>query len=517
MAEMSNLIPASLVKPDRRLHTRHRLKSIIYLELGEGNGGLITYISPGGLAVQAAMAVVDDNLPRMRFQLPRTKNRLELQGRIAWKSDSKKMAGVQFLDLDDATRAQIDQWISLQLCSSENQAKNENREKDVSQKRNTIHLERGEQADLRGSNGMKGTQSAPNNGSGLSSAATDLHRRSGRPSEFSNSRVSPSDRFGEDLLEQSSDDVKSTQDNADAKKSTRSARVRMKRYLVNDRARILLHDFVSIEAEKICTQLADADLSPCVHSEEELLQRLRQYEELSEILVAIMTTGCYWGEPNHSAIWTKLLERVSNAIGPHKQLQQPADLRAYPALLLLYAGGVAAVANHKYSTLVALLLEPRLRGPDGDAQVIQRLNSAAVINPDFAGCLAGHVKTNAPLSLHLHKLLREPLKEFIPLDADYDDAFDRFEYLTALVWIDDNPKSTNLGWVPADAPLGRFASANSSCSPGETFIEKISAEISHHGNDWPPLRAGLLGGLLPRLRSSKKRIDAAVAYLSFLK
>jgi hypothetical protein len=54
----------------------------------------------------------------------------------------------------------------------------------------------------------------------------------------------------------------------------------------------------------------------------------------------------------------------------------------------------------------------------------------------------------SPVSSYLHAFLREPLREFLPLDADYDEAFDRFEYWFALIWTDENPKSASLDWVP---------------------------------------------------------------------
>ena len=49
-------------------------------------------------------------------------------------------------------------------------------------------------------------------------------------------------------------------------------------------------------------------------------------------------------------------------------------------------------------------------------------------------------------------------REFVLHDADYDEAFDRFEYWFALIWTDENPKSASLDWVPVATPLGRFAS-----------------------------------------------------------
>ena len=510
------------------------MKAIVYLELGEGNGGLITDISAAGLAVQAAMALVDDTLPRVKFQLPRTKTRIELRAQIAWKSESKKSAGLQFVDISGTVSAQIEEWIAQQVAGSDSQ------QKDSPQKVSGIRNEkRGQISIVSSGYASSSTSHDPRvNSAPLRSRVppaepyddwADADVGSDENGADADARLAARedaalDHFQDDEDHEDPEDRReaaiATQNillskDSESRKAANAARVRMKRYLVNDRAKILLHDFVSIEAQKLCAHIANTDFAPSARTAQELIGRLRHYEDESELLVALMSTGCYWGEQQHASIWAKLLERVANAIAPHKALQDSPDLRAYPGLLLLYAGGVAAVANRKYSTIATLLLEPRLRGPEGDAQVVERLNSAAVVDAKLGSVLTDGAETLSPLSVHLHRFLREPLTEFIPFDADYDDAFNRFEYLMALVWVDANPKSANLDWIPEDAPLGRFASEDLSASSSETFVEKIGAEILAEGKDWAPLRAGLLAKSLSRLRSSKKRIDAAVTYSKF--
>jgi hypothetical protein len=43
---------------------------------------------------------------------------------------------------------------------------------------------------------------------------------------------------------------------------------------------------------------------------------------------------------------------------------------------------------------------------------------------------------HTPLSNPLFEALREPLREYLPDDAEYDNAFDWFEYLICLAHID---------------------------------------------------------------------------------
>jgi hypothetical protein len=89
------------------------------VEWGENNLGVVLNISQSGLALQADAELIDDELPNMRFQLSRSQTWIEAKGRIAWRSDSKKVAGVEFIDLSTEARKQIQIWIFLTSDASE--------------------------------------------------------------------------------------------------------------------------------------------------------------------------------------------------------------------------------------------------------------------------------------------------------------------------------------------------------------------------------------------------------------
>ncbi len=109
----------SLRIPDRRRHLRQQVRSLAYVEMGEDNGGLIIDISEGGLAVQAAVALIGDHLPQIRFQLPQSENWVEAGGQIAWTGKSRKQVGVEFADLPEDARNQIRDWISSEAFPGE--------------------------------------------------------------------------------------------------------------------------------------------------------------------------------------------------------------------------------------------------------------------------------------------------------------------------------------------------------------------------------------------------------------
>jgi hypothetical protein len=98
---------------DRRLQMRTTPASRAYVELGGGNGGMVLNISETGLAVAAAdPLVVDDYLPRIRFQSPSSGQTIEVSAQVVWLAESTKSAGIRFVDLTTEARIQISNWIA---------------------------------------------------------------------------------------------------------------------------------------------------------------------------------------------------------------------------------------------------------------------------------------------------------------------------------------------------------------------------------------------------------------------
>ncbi|HXL22618.1 MAG TPA: TonB family protein [Candidatus Dormibacteraeota bacterium] len=98
---------------DRRLHMRTTPASRAYVQFGATNGGSILNISATGMAVAAPdPLVVEDCLPRIRFQLPSSRHSIEISAQIVWLAESKKSAGLRFLDLTAEARQQISNWIA---------------------------------------------------------------------------------------------------------------------------------------------------------------------------------------------------------------------------------------------------------------------------------------------------------------------------------------------------------------------------------------------------------------------
>jgi TonB family protein len=98
--------------PDRRGCARQNVP-FAYIELGAEKGGTVLNVSESGLALQAIHVMVDGEVLPIRCQLPHTADWITTTGRIVWTSDTKKTAGVQFVDISNLTRERITEWMTL--------------------------------------------------------------------------------------------------------------------------------------------------------------------------------------------------------------------------------------------------------------------------------------------------------------------------------------------------------------------------------------------------------------------
>lgn len=100
-----------------RSHYRHELRTLTYVTLNEGNGGIIRNLSHDGVAVQAVAPLRPEQRVRLRFELRFPRLRVDVYGLVSW-SNSSGQCGVRFAELPERTRRQIDQWIFSNLLDS---------------------------------------------------------------------------------------------------------------------------------------------------------------------------------------------------------------------------------------------------------------------------------------------------------------------------------------------------------------------------------------------------------------
>jgi len=243
-------------------------------------------------------------------------------------------------------------------------------------------------------------------------------------------------------------------------------------------------------------------------SPDELNHRIQRYESLTEVVQSIMINGCYWGDKIHENIWIKCLERIANPSAEMSGLNVWLQLRLYPALLLLYGGGIASIAAENYSTFSVLLTKIKIGKAYADSwPYVLGLSSWSVIDDDHVKHIIGAESSHNPLSEHIFQILREPLKEFLPHDIDYRDCFERFEYLLGLIHADLSEIDDWRG------PVGIFGVWDYNTGIG--IMNEVGNEISEKGEYWPLLSFNLFNGSIERLQEVKSGFDKFILSLEW--
>jgi PilZ domain len=101
----------------RRRCSRYPLRSLSYVRLDQGNGGIIRDLTESGVAIQAVAALHENQQVRVSFDLLSPRVRVEAIARVAW-ADSSGQAGLEFSALPMRTRRALRDWLFTQMLSS---------------------------------------------------------------------------------------------------------------------------------------------------------------------------------------------------------------------------------------------------------------------------------------------------------------------------------------------------------------------------------------------------------------
>jgi TonB family protein len=100
-------------KTPRRV-ARHRVAGLMYLDLGSGNGGFPINISEDGIGFQGVSPLEQDQEICVKFKLDGVADLVTAKAKVVWLTETRKGGGLQFIDLAEDSRRQINEWIALQ-------------------------------------------------------------------------------------------------------------------------------------------------------------------------------------------------------------------------------------------------------------------------------------------------------------------------------------------------------------------------------------------------------------------
>jgi hypothetical protein len=285
--------------------------------------------------------------------------------------------------------------------------------------------------------------------------------------------------------------------------STAAAVAALKRYMPNPLHRIRLGEMGLTEADKVLQWIRQTHSSESTSTFLDMATRAQRIESMSETVVALVATGCYWGNGEHDKLWKGIIERLALAgevSHTGRYFLDYEQLRLYPSLLCLYAGGIAALAARNYQTLRALLYDIEVVDRDS-----QRVNGTHVLDPcnvvskDVAKRFPGHENKHTPASERILEILKPTFAPLMASDKEFERAFDRFEFLRSLV-------AQEFGFEPYPA---RFWYQYNHGRSGH-IISELDAEVAKFGNEWPLFRVGMFGGRQERFLAAREKLLARV-------
>ncbi len=286
--------------------------------------------------------------------------------------------------------------------------------------------------------------------------------------------------------------------------SIQAAIATLKRYLSEDKYRIRLYDYINEEVDRVIDATGPDKLPIGITpTKETVTKRIKEYQEITKVLQHLFAVGCYWGGDDHISIWTKTLKKIADyrsIVGSSHELFE--TLRLYPALLLMYAGGMASIAAENYKTTLAILFLDGIRMRNATYQLPSFVNPISVLEAAKKH-IEGKEDRKTPGSDLLFEAIIDPMKSFAShiqeetqdyrsYESEYHRVFDRFEYLMGLSVI--GARAT--GW----APIGQNIWKHQYQSEESRVFNVIDWEVEKMQEDWPPLKAGLFGGSLENLK-----------------
>lgn len=289
----------------------------------------------------------------------------------------------------------------------------------------------------------------------------------------------------------------------------------IKELLSDDKLTIKLHDFL-INELKAFLSLTNEDNFKIQgqYSKEEFIRRLNEYEHISEDFALLVACIAYWGKYNHFPIMQKALARTTDHLERSGGLVIWLNLRWFPQIITLYASGIASIEGNRYDSLQTLFFTPVYTegGEETSNFFVERVASAflELNKTNVFKQLPGHERQYTPISEYLYKILQPKLDDTFFVGKGYEDSFDTFELLFALVIADSNKQKGSGIW----GPVGRFGWKHHRGGYGSP-LNRIIKQANDSGIAWGPLKAGFFGGSLERFNNVADEYSKMIDQLSW--
>jgi len=266
--------------------------------------------------------------------------------------------------------------------------------------------------------------------------------------------------------------------------------------------RLVLDEAKTLRAELNAPEFLAKDNLP---KDPNLNERIAEYETLTKNLLDLFVAGCYHGGDELESVWSDALTVVGETTDEGYSADTLLRLRRYPAMLLFYAGGIAAVAGERYKLLAALFHKTKIRRWRMLQPACEALPTATIVDSYDRKKLIEYQSSAMPLELHLRNYLRNALGGVIHTENEFLDSFTRFEYLFALDSLaKDNGIITGSFMWESEIRRKLQRSYSQILAP----VIETNAEIERaSGSEWLPFKSGVFTGSWENFSAFKTTAD----------
>jgi hypothetical protein len=277
---------------------------------------------------------------------------------------------------------------------------------------------------------------------------------------------------------------------------------RLKKHIVKEENKILLHDLLQQETDISCNKIKEIDDFSLSPSPEILLPQIEKYKAAISILLPLCINGVYWcnekQEPFFISILKKIAEPPKSPNGSFYQITK--DFHYFPSIIVYYSMGVAAVISSKYAFLknIFYLKYNKYEGNYEPKHLITKLNPITLCENGLndARKILGDKYT--PISTTLCDILKKYFKTILGSEQEFENYFDIFEYLLSLNFMHISERRN---WLP----VGQYIWKQDYYK--NTMLSEFFNEATLKQTEWLPIQAGMFDGKFETYVEVKQKSD----------
>jgi len=282
---------------------------------------------------------------------------------------------------------------------------------------------------------------------------------------------------------------------------------RLKKYIVKEEYKILLHDLIQGQLDDTIGNLRIKDNVSLYPNKENYSPIISHYFQSFENILHLIINGVFWSKRENYYLFINILKSVSE---PPKNQQgqyyeESRNLLYFPSLFALYSIGLTALKNNNYE-LLNMCFNLKVSESDHDYSdeifLISKAHSCMIEAKLMNDILSTSKKT--PLSTYLHQILEPIFIKYLYSIKEFQDKFDLFEYLLALNYMHLVGPILGHGW----APWGEFQWRRINAIRGKTYIlTEFIQEAESMKDNWFPLKAGMFKGKYQEFEEARIKLD----------